>query len=1282
MKKNTPSRIVYNALLCPLLLLSFLFSFNTIHAQNPDCDFEQTYGDREEHANSNQGYGQSFTSECSRVIRSISVTTIEVPKNTNVTLSLYSGEIVGTPPSNPIYTGNVTWSAYNGKELTEQEIVLTQDINFIKDNKYTFMLMPSENITFAAVNIGATDRYTGGSFIRGNSSGWSKLDGGGEYADTRFKIKYQDITAPVARCQPISVTLGADGTASLNPADVDDRSSDAGSGIDDNMTISPSTIDCNAVNTPLPVTLTVYDKEGNSDTCTTTVTAIDNTPPVPSTCPADIIATDTTPFFCGSQVAYTIPTFTDTCDSELDVKLIEGLASESYFKPGITTVTYEATDDSGNKATCSFNVIVNQLGSCDNDLFITEWTTESDNQEITIPTEGSGYNYLVDWGDGTVESGLTGDASHTYASSGTYEVKILGDFPRIRFRTDDDNDIHEDIRKVIQWGSIEWTSMQDAFYNCVNLDVTATDVPNLSNVTSLQAMFGGCTSLVGNGAFNDWAVSGVTDMYGMFNNAASFNQDLGDWDVSNVTSMSIMFQGAGLTTANYEGILIGWSKLTLRSNVLFHGGGASYCSDAAVAARNRLTAVSPAGFQWDITDGGQYCDSDYFITTWKTTQADQTIKIPTTGGGYSYEIDWEYDGQFNATGGTQTGDATSPAYTDTGNHVIAIRGDFPRIHFERQGNLVSVNQWGSQVWTTMHDAFAECGGMDVVATDVPDLSQVEDMSYMFDECKSLVGNSTFGSWDVSNVKNMNWTFQAAEKFNQNIGGWNVSNVTEMEYTFHNANAFDQNLGDWNVSNLTNILWTFFYAGLSTENYDALLNGWIRFDLTVELEEKWENKDMVLDAHGLNYCKGKDARDLLEESVANGGYNWSIFADDYNCDYYFLNAGELNVVKVPEGQTFVIDVQATPLANGDDEGVDDQGIGNGLTFYLTDNGNGIDNSLFNITLNNGEIEFNAPPYFNAPKDSNGDNVYEIEIAIKDSEDGIAIKDMTIIVLPLTDSPNDFFITEWETDSADQSITIPTQGDGYNYTVDWSYDGTTFNPESTGVMGNITHKYADAGPHTIAIIGLFPRIYFFESGSADKIYNVKQWGAIQWSSMERAFAGCSNLDVTADDAPDLSRVTNMNGMFLGASDFNEDISDWNVSNVRNMSSMFTGASAFNGDISDWNVSNVTNMGGMFLLAMAFNGDISGWNVSNVINMDSMFEEATAFNGDIGGWNVSNVTNMANMFSVATTLPPIRAHYMRIPIYPSSIRIFVIILTLQKKCLVCYFHEMAQRLNCEVK
>lgn len=89
-----------------------------------------------------------------------------------------------------------------------------------------------------------------------------------------------------------------------------------------------------------------------------------------------------------------------------------------------------------------------------------------------------------------------------------------------------------------------------------------------------------------------------------------------------------------------------------------------------------------------------------------------------------------------------------------------------------------------------------------------------------------------------------------------------------------------------------------------------------------------------------------------------------------------------------------------------------------------------------------------------------------------------------------------------------------------------------------------------------------------------------------------------------------VTDMNGLFKNAMDFNGDISLWDVSNVTSMSSMFDAASYFNSDISQWDVSNVTDTSYMFHEASSFNVDLTRWNVSDVTNMNYMFYEAISF------------------------------------------------------------------------
>lgn len=65
-----------------------------------------------------------------------------------------------------------------------------------------------------------------------------------------------------------------------------------------------------------------------------------------------------------------------------------------------------------------------------------------------------------------------------------------------------------------------------------------------------------------------------------------------------------------------------------------------------------------------------------------------------------------------------------------------------------------------------------------------------------------------------------------------------------------------------------------------------------------------------------------------------------------------------------------------------------------------------------------------------------------------------------------------------------------------------------------------------------------------------------------------------------------------------------------------------SQFNGDISSWDVSGFYSMYEMFTVS-EFNGDISNWDVSNVENMERMFYNNFYFNQDLSSWDIENVT-----------------------------------------------------------
>jgi hypothetical protein len=270
--------------------------------------------------------------------------------------------------------------------------------------------------------------------------------------------------------------------------------------------------------------------------------------------------------------------------------------------------------------------------------FITTWKTDnpgiSNNTSITIPTTGGGYNYDVDWDDdGTYdELGIMGDVTHDFGTAGTYTIRIRGAFPRIYFNGSGDR---EKLLDISQWGAIAWTSMENAFSSCVNLNISATDAPILSGVTSLRAMFFGCSSLDGpanigtwntgtvtdmrsmffgadlfNQLIGTWNTAAVTDMTSMFFGDESFNQDLGDWVLNASVIMSNMLTSTGMDCSNYSATLIGWANNPVTPSGRSLGASGRKYETAAVAAWDNLTITKG----WTIIDAGLVSNTFYADT--------------------------------------------------------------------------------------------------------------------------------------------------------------------------------------------------------------------------------------------------------------------------------------------------------------------------------------------------------------------------------------------------------------------------------------------------------------------------------------------------------------------------------------------------------------------------------------------------------------------------------------------------------------------------------------------
>lgn len=106
---------------------------------------------------------------------------------------------------------------------------------------------------------------------------------------------------------------------------------------------------------------------------------------------------------------------------------------------------------------------------------------------------------------------------------------------------------------------------------------------------------------------------------------------------------------------------------------------------------------------------------------------------------------------------------------------------------------------------------------------------------------------------------------------------------------------------------------------------------------------------------------------------------------------------------------------------------------------------------------------------------------------------------------------------------------------------------------------------------------------------------------------------------------STITNFEGLF-GNTDFNQDISNWDVSAGRNFGWMFSDNIHFDKDLSNWNVSNGYRFKGMFSNTEKINFNFDKWNFKSAETLCAMLDNTKNFTYDFIPNNL-NISNMKN-------------------------------------------------------
>eukprot|EP00276_Gloeochaete_wittrockiana_P013440 CAMPEP_0184334682 /NCGR_PEP_ID=MMETSP1089-20130417/3379_1 /TAXON_ID=38269 ORGANISM="Gloeochaete wittrockiana, Strain SAG46.84" /NCGR_SAMPLE_ID=MMETSP1089 /ASSEMBLY_ACC=CAM_ASM_000445 /LENGTH=977 /DNA_ID=CAMNT_0026659001 /DNA_START=96 /DNA_END=3029 /DNA_ORIENTATION=+ len=278
-------------------------------------------------------------------------------------------------PSNEVYNQGETTVRYRATDKAGN----TEECSFkvkVNDGEKPTVLCPPDiisqtdpdrcdaHITYPApfgtdncfkIDISTTPETTNdGIFPKGNTTQtYTAEDGDGNVSNCSFVIAIYDKQVPTVQCYRTVNLPDVDATCDEPllppyPLATDNCnnvvSNVQGSGIPFGTIVPLGTYD---------VTFNITDDSGNVAICPVSATVVDVTLPRIS-CPSSS-TTFNDPGVCGASVFYTLPIFSDECNS--DMGLFIGYPPNSVFPVDVTTVTYVATD-SVNRNYCSFTVTV------------------------------------------------------------------------------------------------------------------------------------------------------------------------------------------------------------------------------------------------------------------------------------------------------------------------------------------------------------------------------------------------------------------------------------------------------------------------------------------------------------------------------------------------------------------------------------------------------------------------------------------------------------------------------------------------------------------------------------------------------------------------------------------------------------------------------------------------------------------------------------------------------------------------------------------------------------
>ena len=323
---------------------------------------------------------------------------------------------------------------------------------------------------------------------------------------------------------------------------------------------------------------------------------------------------------------------------------------------------------------------------------------------------------------------------------------------------------------IRSWDTSSVTNTAIMFMNATNFNQDLSKW-SLGKVESTMAMFQGATNFnngeapgASTNSLNSWDTSEVVELRFMFNNAISFNQDIGNWDTSKNRTTQAMFKGA----RRFNRPIGNWNvSSVVNMSEMFHEAHA---------------------FNQDI---GNWDTSSVIDMTFMFDRA-KVFDKPINNWDVSSVTDMRYmfrgyDGQhykFN-----------QPLNNWDVSSVTNMAGMFATTDGDGAGDNRLFNQdignWDVSSVTNMLGMFKSANQFNQDLSDW-DMSSVTDIGLMFDRASNYNnGGVSLNCWDTSNITNFTWTFYQSG-FNQDISRWCVQSVGAAPGNFSNGAPFHGN----------------------------------------------------------------------------------------------------------------------------------------------------------------------------------------------------------------------------------------------------------------------------------------------------------------------------------------------------------------------------------------------------------------------------------------------------------------------------------------------------------